>query len=210
MKRTAILSTLLAFTVTMLASQAQAKFVYAKAGVGVGLAARIDVDTVTTNPFGAITQEDNTDLGTGFPLLLAVGFKFGPLISLEGEFSYRSASEVGTEVSFAHSHIGANIVFNIPLPLLPISPYFGGGALLQIPGYPEIDNIKVDWGSGFALQFFGGAYYDINALISIGLDLRYLTTIVGPSDDTSLAAITVDRTSNYSQLAAIANIMFGF
>ena len=207
MKRNTILSTIIALALATFTAQAQAKLLYGKLGVGVGLAGSVGVDTTNIPGLG----NSEMDLATGFPILAAVGFKFSPMLAIEGEFSYRADDfEDATDDSegFSNTHIGANLVFDLPVPALPISPYLGGGALLQIPSYKDLEDI--DLGVGFALQFFAGVNYAINPIVSVGVDLRYLLSIIDPSDSESMGGVEAEFDVNYSQFAALATVTVGF
>lgn len=195
---------LVCLIVTM-GSSAMADFFYGKAALGVGLVQNTPAEFSVNG--GSSVDLPDPDLGSVFPVILAFGYKIGPALSLEGEYSFRKQGFDNSDASSSYNHFGLNLNLALPIPALPITPYGGGGLLLQsVSG----DDSDLDFSPGLALQFFGGAYYDINPIVSVGFELRYLISVLGNKSENGVDNVTQEITVDYDNLAALLTFKVGF
>lgn len=164
-------------------AQSRKGTVYAKGNIGFVIPGDIEVPGI-----GAVGAQE-VELDSGLLISGGVGYQFNRVLSVEGEFGYRTAdvdtvtvnSAAATGVtgdSTAYTFMG-NLVAQFGKS--KIKPFLGGGAGLAII---EVEDYRATTAAGtvtatgddnvFAYQFLGGVDYELNDRVSVGLDYRYM------------------------------------
>ena len=168
---------------------------YFKAGLGFNVGGEVQY----SDPTGSLTADlDNTFMA---PLLVAYGFEVMGDVHGEVELAYRKhefkdigGAAVVNEPTFLTGAF--NIVGNAPVGAVTLTG--GAGAFF---GQYDPDSTS-DSGTGFGLQIFAGLDLPINEAMTIGGELRYMTTVSDIGLDNNIDA-------EYSNTAIIINAKFG-
>jgi opacity protein-like surface antigen len=168
---------------------------YFKAGLGFNVGGEVEY----TDPTGTSKGDwDNTFMT---PLLLAYGFDMMGDVYGEVELGYRKheIKDIGgaTVINEPTFLTGAfNIVGNAPMGAVTLTG--GAGAFF---GQYDSDS-ALDSGTGFGLQVFGGVDFAVNEAMTIGGELRYMTTV-------SDIGLEFDNDASYSSTSVLINAKFG-
>ncbi len=168
---------------------------YFKAGVGYNFGG----DVQYTGTTGSITGDlDSTFMA---PLLLAYGFEMMGDVHGEIEVAYRqhefkdiAGLTVINEPTFLTGAF--NIVGNAPLGAVTLTG--GAGAFF---GQYDPDDTS-DSGTGFGLQIFAGLDLPVSEAMTLGAELRYMTTV-------SDIGLDNDVDAEYKSTSLIINAKFG-
>ena len=132
------------------------------------------------------------------PLLLAYGFEMMGDVHGEIELAYRANeyddSTVGNKPTFLTGAF--NIVGNAPLSSVTLT----GGAGVFFGQFDSDANYNT--GSAFGLQIFGGLDFPINESVTLGGELRYMTTVTKIGLDN-------DWDGSYNNTSVLFNVKFG-
>ncbi len=165
---------------------------YFKAGLGFNVGGEVEFE----NTGGSATGDlDSTFMA---PLLVAYGFEVMGDVHGEVELAYRT-HEYDTAGSTAEPSFltGAfNIVGNAPMGGVTLTG--GAGAFF---GQFDSDSL-FDSGTGFGLQLFGGVDFAINESMTIGGEVRYMTTVTD-------IGLELDTDATYTSTAVMINAKFG-
>ncbi len=154
---------------------------YFKAGLGYGIGGK---EKFTDDTSSSTLQLDNALMT---PLVLAYGFEIMGDVHGEVELAYRKTEYDENGVANAEPSAltaGFNVVGNAPMGVVTLT---GGAGLLF--GSFDSDIVGDDAGTAFGLQLFGGVDFPINETVTLGGELRYMTTVtkadVGSGTDMS-------------------------
>lgn len=165
---------------------------YFKAGLGFNVGGEVEFENST----GSVTGDlDSTFMA---PLLVAYGFEVMGDVHGEVELAYRK-HEYDTAGATAEPTFltGAfNIVGNAPMGGITLTG--GAGAFF---GQFDSDS-ALDSGSGFGLQLFGGVDFAVNEAMTVGGEVRYMTTV-------SDIGLDGNTDASYSSTAVMINAKFG-
>lgn len=165
---------------------------YFKAGLGYNVGGEVEY----TDPTGSSKE----DLGGTFmaPLILAYGFEMMGDVHGEIELAYRAHeyddSTIINEPTFLTGAF--NIVGNAPMGGITLTG--GAGAFF---GQFDSDSV-LDSGTGFGLQIFGGVDFAVNEAMTLGAEVRYMTTVAD-------IGLENDVDGSYSSTAVLFNAKFG-
>ncbi len=169
---------------------------YFKAGLGFNVGGEVEYSA----PAGSTTGDWDSTFMT--PLLLAYGFDMMGDVYGEVELGYRKheIKDIGgftviNEPTFLTAAF--NIVGNAPMGAVTLTG--GAGAFF---GQYDPDDTTSDAGTGFGLQLFGGVDFAVNEAMTIGGELRYMTTVSDIGLDNSVDA-------EYTSTAVMINAKFG-
>lgn len=144
--------------------------------------------------------EDDLDKTFGSPIVLAYGFEMMGEVHGEVELSYRKNDGETDPSEDVTVLAGAfNVVGNAPMGAITLT----GGAGITFGTYDVSSFDKK--GTAFGLQFFGGADFPINETISVGGEIRYMTTIT----DFETEVLGVEFDGSYKNTALLFNVKFG-
>lgn len=165
---------------------------YFKAGLGFGVGGKVKAENSTNS--------QSVDLENGFssPLLLAYGFEMIGDTHGEIEFSYRKNEYDATGATAEPSFINGafNVVGNAPMGGITLT----GGAGITFGNF-DPDSAS-DAGTAFGMQFFGGLDFPINEAITLGGEVRYMTTITKIDLGNNVEA-------DYNNTSVLLNLKFG-
>jgi len=148
------------------------------------------------------------DFSTGYNVGVRGGYRFGPW-RFEEEYSYRHNNvaqydEASTGVDGARhtQSILTNVIYDFDVGW-PITPHFGVGiGAINVSDRLSVSATRVflsDSGWQFGYQAIAGLRYDLDALVSLDLDYRYLATTESMFriPNTNLHYRTGDNTNNF-------------
>lgn len=170
----------------------QASANYFKGGLGFNVGGEVEYDLPASSTIKG--DFDNTFMS---PLLLAYGFDMMGDVYGEIEVAYRQHEYDPSGTAEPTFLTGAfNVVGNAPVGDLTLTG--GAGAFF---GNFDTD-ANAGSGTGFGLQLFGGVDFALNEDVTLGGELRYMTTVSDIGLDGNIDA-------SYSSTAILFNAKFG-
>lgn len=168
---------------------------YFKAGLGYAVGGDVKMEGPNV-----LNGSDKEDIDGSFmsPLMFAYGFEMIGDVHGEVELAYRKNDlDGGSTLNPTALTAAFNVVGNAPMGALSLT----GGAGVTFGSY-DLDLDPFDAGTAFGLQIFGGVDFPINETVSLGGELRYMTTVTD-------ADIGFETDYSYNNTSLMFNAKFG-
>jgi opacity protein-like surface antigen len=138
---------------------------YFKGGLGYSLGGEVSLS-------GAGSGTDDLDSSFLFPIIAAYGFEVYDQFNAEVEVAFRNNDYDETDADASATTVALNAVGAVPVGGAKLT---GGLGVLFGSFDPGI--ALLDAGTAFGIQIFGGVDFPIQDNITLGGEIRYLTTI---------------------------------